>query len=229
MKGCGRDWKARCGPLSAPVCWLPGSSLPATRVLAAELGISRGTVSAAYDQLVAQGYLLARHGSATTVAPVPGLSRRPGSRPSVRPRHELRAGTPDVTAFPVAAWLRSARRALNSAPATAFGYAADRRGRPELRAALADYLGRARGVAASAERIVVTAGYAQALSLLALALGPAGSRWRTRACLTTASWPYTRVIRSCRCRWMNSAPTPRRSRRTLPPPWSHPRISIRAA
>lgn len=149
-----------------------GSRLPSTRVLAAELGISRGTVAAAYDQLVAEGYLLARHGSGTTVAPVPGLSRRLASRPSARPQHDLRAGTPDVTAFPVAEWLRSARRALNSAPATAFGYGPDGRGRPELRAALADYLGRARGVAASAERIVVTAGYAQALTMLANTLGP---------------------------------------------------------
>ena len=122
-----------------------GSRLPATRVLAAELGISRGTVSAAYDQLVAEGYLLARHGSGTTVAPVPGLARRQASRPAAMTRHDLRPGTPDVTAFPVAEWLRSARRALNGAPAMAFGYGPDGRGRPELRAALADYLGRPAG------------------------------------------------------------------------------------
>ena len=52
------------------------SRLPATRALAEELGLSRGTVSAAYDQLVAEGYLLARHGSGTTVAHVPHAATR---------------------------------------------------------------------------------------------------------------------------------------------------------
>lgn len=149
-----------------------GSRLPATRVLAAELGLSRGTVSAAYDQLVAEGYLLARHGSGTTVAHVPDEGTRRAARPAARLPHDLVPGTPDVTAFPVEAWLRAARRALGTAPSSAFGYADDLRGRPELRASLADYLGRARGVAASPERIVVTGGYVQALSLLARVLGP---------------------------------------------------------
>ncbi|WP_051450758.1 PLP-dependent aminotransferase family protein [Actinospica robiniae] len=149
-----------------------GSRLPATRVLAAELGLSRGTVSAAYDQLVAEGYLLARHGSGTTVAHVPDAGTRRSARSVAPLPHDLVPGTPDVTAFPVEVWLRAARRALNAAPSSAFGYAGDLRGRPELRASLADYLGRARGVAASPERIVVVGGYVQGLSLLARALGP---------------------------------------------------------
>jgi GntR family transcriptional regulator/MocR family aminotransferase len=149
------------------------SRLPATRALAAELGLARGTVSAAYDQLVAEGYLLARHGSGTTVAHVSHAAAHHPRRPAPKPRHDLRAGTGDVSTFPVDLWLRSARRALAAAPSAAFGYAEDLRGRPELRAALADYLGRARGVTAGPDRIVVTAGYVHALTLLARVLGPA--------------------------------------------------------
>jgi len=149
------------------------SRLPATRALAEELGLSRGTVSAAYDLLVAEGYLLARHGSGTTVAHVPHAATHHAHRPAPVPQHDLRPGTGDVSTFPVDLWLRSARRALAAAPSAAFGYAEDLRGRPELRAALADYLGRARGVAASPDRIVVTGGYVQTLTLLARVLGPA--------------------------------------------------------
>jgi GntR family transcriptional regulator/MocR family aminotransferase len=149
------------------------SRLPATRALAVELGLARGTVSAAYDQLVAEGYLLARHGSGTTVAHVSHAAAHHPRRPAPKPRHDLRAGTGDVSTFPVDLWLRSSRRALAAAPSAAFGYAEDLRGRPELRAALADYLGRARGVTAGPDRIVVTAGYAHALTLLARVLGPA--------------------------------------------------------
>jgi GntR family transcriptional regulator/MocR family aminotransferase len=165
-----------------------GSVLPATRVLAAELGYARGTVSAAYDQLVAEGYLLARHGSGTSVAPVPAASPKAASRPVPKPRHDLRPGVPDVSTFPVEPWLRSARRALTSAPSSAFGYADDVRGRPELRAALADYLGRVRGVAATPDRIVVTGGYIQALSVLARVLGP------TRFAMEDPGLPYHREL-----------------------------------
>jgi GntR family transcriptional regulator/MocR family aminotransferase len=146
-----------------------GTQLPATRVLASELGVSRGTVSAAYDQLVAEGYLIARHGSGTRVADIARPERRATRGAPRPPRHDLRPGTPDVGSFPVAAWLRASRRALGEAPPAAFAYG-DSRGRPELRAALADYLGRARGVDAAPGRIVVTAGYVQALTLLARVL-----------------------------------------------------------
>lgn len=164
------------------------SRLPATRALAAELGISRGTVSAAYDQLIAEGYLQSRHGSGTTVAHVPPGATHHARRPKPSPTHDLRPGTGDVSTFPVNLWLRSARRALGAAPMEAFGYARDPRGRPELRAALADYLGRARGVAATPDRIVVTAGYVQALTLLARVLGPA------RVAMEDPGMPYHREL-----------------------------------
>jgi len=146
----------------------PRTRLPATRTLAAELNLSRGTVSAAYDQLIAEGYLNARQGSGTEVAQMPPAvtslrANVEGSRP---PRYDLRPGSPDVATFPVAAWLRATRRALSRAPVAAYDYG-DPRGSLELRTVLAEYLGRARGVLATADRIIVTSGYVQALALLA--------------------------------------------------------------
>ena len=150
----------------------PGTRLPASRGLARDLGVSRGTVTHAYAQLVAEGYLVGRHGSGTYVAdrPAPAAAGRPARpravpRPADRPRHDLRPGTPDLTTFPRAAWLAATRRVLNAAPAEAFG-AADSAGRPELRAALAGYLGRTRGVVTGPDHIVICNGYAQAVTLL---------------------------------------------------------------
>ncbi|MEV6010202.1 PLP-dependent aminotransferase family protein [Streptomyces sp. NPDC051976] len=145
----------------------PRTRLPSTRKLAAETGLSRGTVKAAYDQLTAEGYLTARQGSGTVVAdrPAPRRKTATGGRETRTPRYDLRPGSPDVTTFPTSAWLRSSRRALSAAASGAFDYG-DPRGRIELRTALAEYLGRARGVLADPERIVITSGYVQALSLL---------------------------------------------------------------
>ena len=150
----------------------PQTRLPSTRALAAQVGLSRGTVCAAYDQLVAEGYLSAATGSGTTVATLarPTIHRRLSTREETPPRFDLRPGSPDVSSFPTAAWLRSARRALTGAPASAFGYG-DPAGHPRLRAALAEYLGRARGVLASPDQVVVTSGYVQALSLLTGVVG----------------------------------------------------------
>ncbi|MFF8968703.1 PLP-dependent aminotransferase family protein [Streptomyces sp. NPDC014995] len=149
----------------------PGTRLPATRRLAAETGISRNTVKAAYDQLVAEGYLTARQGSGTRVAALPSVATEPpGAHARARePRFDLRPGSPDVGAFPAAAWLRALRRAIATAPSLAYDYG-DPRGRIELRTALSGYLGRARGVVAPPERIVVTSGYVQGLALLARVL-----------------------------------------------------------
>ncbi|MFJ3226323.1 PLP-dependent aminotransferase family protein [Streptomyces sp. NPDC086783] len=145
----------------------PGTRLPATRRLAAELGMSRGTAKAAYDQLVAEGYLRARQGSGTEVAALPtdGMAPAAGDPHTRAPRFDLRPGSPDVGTFPAAAWLRALRRAIASAPSMAYDYG-DPRGRIELRTALSEYLGRARGVIAPPERIVITSGYVQGLALL---------------------------------------------------------------
>jgi GntR family transcriptional regulator / MocR family aminotransferase len=93
---------------------------------------------------------------------------------AAQPRYNLRPGSPDTGAFPRAAWLSAARRALMAAPPEAFGYS-DPRGRPELRQALAGYLARARGVHADAERIVICAGFTQALGLLCRSLHAHGA------------------------------------------------------
>jgi GntR family transcriptional regulator/MocR family aminotransferase len=154
----------------------PHTRLPSTRALAADLGISRGTVSAAFDQLVAEGYLTARQGSGTTVSELaashPDTAGPPAS--TARPRHDLRPGKPDVSRFPAGAWLRSAKRALSTARAEVYDYG-DPSGRIELRIALADYLARVRGVLAAPDQIVITSGYVQAIALLARVLRGTGT------------------------------------------------------
>ncbi|MEU6868801.1 PLP-dependent aminotransferase family protein [Streptomyces sp. NPDC046876] len=158
---------ARSGRLAA------GTRLPSSRSLAADLGIARNTVAEAYAELVAEGWLTARQGSGTRVAerarPRRAAAAAVRARPGLRrpPAYSLMAGAPDLAAFPRAAWLSAARRALTDAPNEAFGYAVDARGRIELREALAGYLARARGVYADPDRIVLCSGFAHALTLLA--------------------------------------------------------------
>jgi GntR family transcriptional regulator / MocR family aminotransferase len=149
----------------------PGAKLPSSRSLAADLGIARNTVVAAYAELVDEGLLTARQGAGTQVAdrPSPATRRVPAQRAADKPLHDLRAGRPDVSAFPRAEWVRATRRAVERAPHDAFAYT-PLRGRIELRRALADYLARARGVYADHERIVVCSGASHGLTLLAAVL-----------------------------------------------------------
>jgi GntR family transcriptional regulator / MocR family aminotransferase len=154
----------------------PGTRLPSSRTLAKDLGIARNTVADAYGQLVAEGWLVARQGSGTQVAERSAAAGSPPAAPAAaerQPRYDLVPGSPDLSAFPRAAWLTAARRALNAAPNEALGYA-DPRGRPELREALADYLARTRGVRVTADRLVVCAGFTQGLSLLCRVLAASG-------------------------------------------------------
>jgi GntR family transcriptional regulator / MocR family aminotransferase len=175
----------------------PGTRLPSSRALASDLGIARNTVAEAYGQLVAEGWLTARRGSGTRVA---GAVRLPGRHVSATPvattapRYDLRPGSPDLSAFPRAAWLAATRRALDRAPYTALGYS-DPRGLPELREALAEYLARARGVTADPEHIVICSGFAQGLWLICHVL-----HGRGRRTLATEQFllPLTQqVIESC--------------------------------
>jgi GntR family transcriptional regulator / MocR family aminotransferase len=145
----------------------PGTRLPSSRSLAADLGVARNTVAEAYGQLVAEGWLAAAQGSGTRVAERPSttVARAASPPPQRPPRYDLRAGSPDLSAFPRSAWLSAARRALNQASYEAFGYS-DPRGRPELRSALAEYLARARGVRCDPDGIIICSGFAQSFRLL---------------------------------------------------------------
>ncbi|MFI1581604.1 PLP-dependent aminotransferase family protein [Embleya sp. NPDC020630] len=157
----------------------PGAALPSTRGLAADLGFARGTVTAAYDQLVAEGFLIARQGAATRVADLPGPAgpeTSHGAPEAGAPRFDLRPGLPDVSAFPTAAWLRATRRVLTTAAPLAVHGVGDPQGRLELRTALAEHLGRTRGVLTTPDRIVITTGFYQSIGLLASVLAEAGVR-----------------------------------------------------
>lgn len=158
---------------------MPGTALPSTRRLAAELGVARGTVTQAYGDLVAEGVLATRQGAPTRVSESPAMRR--GARslrmPVVEPtapRWDLGPGRPDLSSFPRHAWSAAVRGVLSSAAALDFGYG-DPAGSPALRQALADYLGRARGVIAEPQRIVIVAGYSHALATLSTVLAARGA------------------------------------------------------
>ena len=153
-----------------------GSSLPPSRVLAADLGVSRGVVVEAYQQLTCEGYLASRTGGYTQVAAGPSPARV-GLQLARKapPRIDLSYGRADVSSFPRAAWLRAIRGALASAPNDLFGYLAGS-GVPQLRAAIADYLNRVRGTLAHPDQIVISTGYAQGIALLVGVLAATGAK-----------------------------------------------------
>jgi GntR family transcriptional regulator/MocR family aminotransferase len=144
-----------------------GVRLPSSRALAQQLGVSRGVVTDAYGQLEAQGFLVARSRAAPVVASVPRAQSPPpaAAAPAAAPRYDLIPVTPDVTLFPLARWLRAAQRAASRATAATLDYG-DSRGSRELREALADPLGRTRGVVAEPEQIVVVQGTAQGVEIV---------------------------------------------------------------
>lgn len=182
-----------------------GARLPASRVLAADLGCARGTVVLALEQLTAEGYLTARPGSATRVAailpddavphsgpparlaagpePAPTLSRRGAERVRAPPRRYMAGpGVPDAFAL--------GRPALDAFPYAVWARLlqaewrhgpaerTDPRGSPALRAAIAAYLAQTRGVVCDADDVIVTAGIRQSLRLLAeLLLDPGETAW----------------------------------------------------
>jgi len=169
-----------------------GARLPSSRALASELGISRGVVTEAYSQLVAEGYLITRQGAPVRVA---RTVRASGARPPARsmlPSFPLsfHPGLPDLAGFPRDRWLRSLRAAWRQAPLDAVGYP-DPRGVPALRQALAEYLGRVRGAAAEPEQLMVCTGFTQAFSLLCRWLADRGVE---RVALEDPGWHPHRLI-----------------------------------
>ena len=162
------------------------TSLPATRQLAQHLGVGRNTVIAAYEQLLAEGYVEARGGSGTRVARLlhrPAVARHRGAATDTarlsrrgeliasRPQPQrtsgmlnLHPGVPDTDAFPFSVWAgllaRNARRRDDDVVGIhAFA------GHPRLRRAIADYLGAARGVDCTADEVIVVTGAQAALDL----------------------------------------------------------------
>jgi GntR family transcriptional regulator/MocR family aminotransferase len=176
-----------------------GARLPSTRALAMDLGVSRNTVMLAYEQLVAEGYVITRGRSTTSVAGgMPPLTRLMSARPKLegRPRlstygqrltkdptmppsgsyaarpglrYDFRYGRPAVEDFPHEVWRRLLAARARRTSIDAFGYGPPA-GFGPLREALADYLGRARGVSCDADQIVIVNGSQQALDLAARVL-----------------------------------------------------------
>jgi len=172
---------------------MAGAPLPSSRALARDLGVSRRLVVEAFAQLAAEGYLVTRRGAGTFVAETAAAAPAPTPAPQPRPpRYDFFPGAPDLSAFPRAAWARAVRDVLRDTPDHVLNYG-DSRGTPALRTALAGYLVRARGVVADPERIVVTSGAAQALSLLA---GVLVARGTPRIAVEDPSLPaHTEVLR----------------------------------
>ncbi|WP_406194185.1 PLP-dependent aminotransferase family protein [Kitasatospora sp. NBC_01560] len=162
-----------------------GSRLPATRVLAGELKVSRGVVTDAYRRLAEEGQIAGRGRGGTVVVATPAPPVPPPGPTAAVPalfddapvpesfdalraapaRIDLSPGVPDLAAFPRAAWLRAERVVLDALPAQDFGYG-DPRGTPALRRAVAHWLARNRGIRADPEEVLIVAGAAQSLALL---------------------------------------------------------------
>ncbi|HTT93239.1 MAG TPA: PLP-dependent aminotransferase family protein [Solirubrobacterales bacterium] len=156
----------------------PGVRLPSSRALAIELGVSRRLVVEAYEQLTAEGYLVAVRGSGTRVAPATAAAREAepaAPAPAPDGAIDLFPGAPDLSLFPRRAWGRALRRALAELPDARLGYG-EFGGAAELRDALAEHLGRVRAAAAEPDSILVTAGYQQGLRVFCRLVRGRGAR-----------------------------------------------------
>jgi GntR family transcriptional regulator/MocR family aminotransferase len=151
--------------------------VPSTRDLARQLGVSRRIAVDAYSQLAAEGYLTLRQGARPRVSGAVAVAPPPDEAPRAAPppRFDFTPSVPDVSAFPRAAWLRSLREATGAITDRDLGYG-EITGMEPLCRALAEYLGRVRGVVGGPERVVVTSGYQQGLGIVCQALAARGAR-----------------------------------------------------
>lgn len=153
-----------------------GTRLPASRVLAEQLGVSRGVVVDAYAQLQAEGYLAAWGRAGTVVAYEPSPASVAGLRSSERKiRYDLRPGQPDLASFPRRRWLAAIERTMRDLPVEALTYG-EPWGRERLRRAVSEYVGRRRAVIADPEDVVICSGLAHGLTTIWLALRNRGAR-----------------------------------------------------
>lgn len=180
----------------------PGRRLPSSRALADEIGVSRNTVLAAYDQLFAEGYTEGQVGSGTTVSRVlpedvlaARAAKRPpaggegaglsnagralmGSKPRVQrgaSNNTFRPGLPEISRFPWNHWSRMVAKFWRKPPRHLVSYG-EPGGFMPLRISIADYLRAVRGLACDAEQVIVTAGAQQAIDLAARALLDRGDK-----------------------------------------------------
>ncbi len=172
-----------------------GSRLPATRILAADLRVSRGVVMEAYRRLAEDGHVAGRGRAGTVVvaapvaAPLAAAAPPPGPEAvfagppgldvfdalrAVPTRVDLSPGVPDLAAFPRTAWLRAERAVLDTLAPAELGYG-DPRGTPALRLAVAEWLARTRGIRVDPAEVLVVAGVAQAIGLIAQVLRHRGA------------------------------------------------------
>jgi GntR family transcriptional regulator/MocR family aminotransferase len=204
-----------CGAVRGAVAsgyLVSGDRLPASRVLATDLRVSRITVEAAYARLEAEGYVIRKVGDGTFVAVTmpPGgahrksaklvraqLSRRgsqliaTGGCMDARVARAFTAGFPDLRAFPHEIWRRIAARKLRADPMVAMAYG-DPQGLHELRAAISSYLFQSRNVQCSPDQIVITTSSQQALTLIfTLLIDPGDLVWVEDPCYTGA---YTALV-----------------------------------
>jgi len=176
-----------------------GTRMPSTRAMAVRLGVARASVVAAYEQLLAEGYVESRHGSGTFISDdVAGLA----ARRRVVPRANLRALPASARAFPdfersavqgdarpfntgrtlidartAETWRSLTHRAVRRLGPHDLGYA-DPAGLAELRANICDYLRAARAVRCEADQIVITAGTQQAIDIaIRVLLSPGDEVW----------------------------------------------------
>jgi len=183
-----------------------GQRIPSTRMLSKSLGVSRATVTLTYEQLISEGYLQTAPGSRTSVstqlpdellqAPSVASARRTAeSAPRFelsaygealfnfeRQEHEppllfnFRYCRPAVDQFPVDEWRRLLQRHCQPGRPELLDYANDGKGYPPLREAIARYLGRARAVNCTPDRILIVNGSQQALQLAAQILVNRGDK-----------------------------------------------------
>jgi GntR family transcriptional regulator / MocR family aminotransferase len=149
-----------------------GTRLPSSRSLAQQLAVSRGVVVDAYEQLIAQGFLIARP---RQVPVVQAMTAAPPAvpRPTVRYRFALSPNAPDLSLFPRRQWLQATAGVMRDLPDAELGYPADPKGAASLRMALIGYLARARRVRAGLGDLILTLGFLHSLDLLLHGLAPA--------------------------------------------------------
>lgn len=155
-----------------------GDALPSTRELAASLGVARGTVVHAYEQLCAEGYLVARPGGRTRVSsravpPGGALASPPTAAPAGAA--DLRPGISDLRRFPADDWAWAYARAARGAGSHDLDYG-DGLGHPTAREAVAGHLRRVRAASTDADHVVLCQGFAQGLALVLPTLAARGVR-----------------------------------------------------